>query len=180
MIFYTVVACLSAFAGCGNRQDSKRISALDEIQNYFDSEIEILKASDYTLTKNLDHKGRAEELVIENPDWEKELVPFTETLANQPSMLQAFIKDSAVQGNSRIIQFTANDSSATIKFLHAAFTGEKTDSIVIIKRVNNAYYASTDTLTYYGKGNYLIKAQNLPGLGKKIGFVMSGRSNIKN
>ncbi|MDQ3051720.1 MAG: hypothetical protein M3Q95_12595 [Bacteroidota bacterium] len=179
MLLFSVVY-FSVFTGCESRQDVKKISALDDIRNYFDSEIKLLEDSKSTLTKNLDHKGKAEELFIEKPDWENELVPFTETISNQPSMNQAFKKDSVVNGNSRIFHYTANDSSATIKFVYAAFTGEKTDSIVIIKRVSNAYYASTDTLTYYGAGNYLIKAENLPGFGKKIGFVMSGRSNIRN
>ena len=76
---------LLVLISCQNNSESKHQSALREIALYFESEIQTLEKSDLTLTKKLIHKGTAETIQIDHPDWSKELVPFTETIANQPA-----------------------------------------------------------------------------------------------
>lgn len=175
----TLIALVLITVSCNNKTDSKKASALSGVENYFNTEIETLEQSDLSLVKTIVQQGKTESITIENPDWAKELIPFTETIASQPAQIQSFLRDSSSSGDSKTLALKARDSSATIKSITEYTTGGLHDSIVIIKKVANLYYVSSDTLTYYGKGNYLIKAENLPGLGKKIGFILEGKTAAK-
>ncbi len=81
-----------------------------------------------------------------------------------------------MNGTSKVLLLTTVDSTATIKSMTVYSTSGKQDSVIIIKQVRNSYYSSSDTLKYFGQGNYHIKAENLPGFGKKLGFVIEGKS----
>jgi hypothetical protein len=175
----TLIALVLVILSCDNKPVPKKASALSGVENYFNAEIKTLEESDLTLIKTIVQQGKTESITIENPDWVKELIPFTETIANQPAQIQSFLRDSSSSGDSKTLVLKARDSSATIKSITEYTTGGIRDSIVIIKKVENLYYVSSDTLTYYGKGNYLIKAENLPGLGKKIGFILQGKTAAK-
>ena len=175
----TLIALVLVTVSCDNKTDSKKAFALSGVENYFNTEIKTLEQSDLTLVKTIVHQGKTETITIENPDWAKELVPFTETISNQPAQIQSFQRDSSIIGDSKTLVLKARDSSAAINSLTVYTTADIHDSIVIIKKVANLYYVSSDTLTYYGKGNYLIKAENLPGLGKKIGFILEGKTAAK-
>jgi len=175
-----LLAFTGVFTACENQKGSEKQSAFSDIKIYFDNEINTLKKSDLSLSKNMFHEGKNEIVTLANPDWSHELIPFTESISDQQSQIQSYIKDSTIDGTSKVILFTAKDASAIISQLSIYIHEGKQDSIVIIKKVDNSYYSSFDTLSYYGGGNYKVKAVNIPGFGKKIGFVIEGKTLSKN
>jgi hypothetical protein len=167
-----ILLCLAS--ACQDKTKPTQQGAFHYLSLYFESEIQTLKKSQRSLTKNLFHNGKNETIRVASPDWEKELSPFTESVSSQPRQVQAFDTDSILTGPSKIVRYTALDVSATIKSLSVYFTGTTPDSVIIIKLVSNSYYASSDTLKYFGGGNYRIRAENQPGFGKKLGFLLEG------
>jgi hypothetical protein len=173
--FITSVSLIS----CDVASDrAKQHSTFREVENYFVQELTVLEKSNAGLTKTLFNNRTKEQSVRTNPDWKAELAPFTEAISNQPAPANSFKTDTVMFDHSRMVLFTARDPSATIEKLFYYSNDEKTDSIVIIKKVSNSYYSATDTLSYYGNGNYRISAENHPRIGKKITFVLEGQSSL--
>lgn len=177
----SVLLLLSCYiVGCSEKnQSSKPDIVFGPMKVYFESEIKLLESSGASLYKKLIRSDKTEDMFIPQPDWNKELVPFTETIASHSAKSGSYTADSTINGASKAFKYLARDSAAIIKNVMVYSTNNIPDSIVIVKHVSNSYYASSDTLIYYGKGNYLIKAENLPGIGKKIGFTLEGKTSLK-
>lgn len=164
--------------GCDNRSKRVRSTELDFAKNYIQGEIGILENANLTLTKNLDYKERVETIIEKNPNWKKELIPFTETLLNESTGFHSYQKDSITNGDLKIISLKSTDAASTIKSLQLYSTKNINDSLIMILQVSNSYYKSADTLSYYGNGNFRIKTENLPGIGKKLGFILEGKTTL--
>jgi len=175
-VLFTVLYFLSS---CNKNAESKKSSPFSSLEIYFEREIDALEQSKVTLTKKLDHQGKVENIFVAEPDWKLELVPFTETLSGQQVRVQSYTTDSIINDAKRTFVMSARDAKATVKSITMFSTDGINDSIVIVKHVSNSYYSSSDTLSYYGRGNYRIKATNIPGIGKEMGFILEGSTSSK-
>ncbi len=164
--------------GCDEKSKRSKSTELDFALNYFSDEISKLEKADLVLTKKLDYDQKIETIIDKNPNWKKELLPFTENLKNESSGLHSYKKDSLINGVSKIVSLVATDATSTIKSLLTYSTNEINDSLTMILHVSNSYYQSSDTLHYYGMGNFKIKTENLPGIGKKLGFILEGKTSL--
>lgn len=179
IVVFVLFTLLYFVSSCNNSVESKKPSPFSNLEIYFETEIKALEQSKVTLTKKLDHQGKVENIFVAEPNWKLELVPFTETISSQQVRNQSYITDSRINGTNSTIIVSAKDVKATVKSISMFSTNGVNDSIVIVKQVSNSYYSSSDTLSYYGGGNYRIKATNIPGIGKEMGFILQGSSSTK-
>lgn len=163
--------------GCGKSvEPSTGRSPFLEVEKYFENEISSLQRSKKLLKKTIYSNSKSEQIIDSIPDWSNELAIFTSSITGKRLFSNSFYADTIRSGNQSVIHYTSKEKNAEIKKLSVYRTHAITDSIIILKSVENMYYTSLDTLAYYGNGNYRISAGNEPTLGKNISFVLAGTS----
>jgi hypothetical protein len=172
LVFYMFLFLI--FSGCKNSSENPEIkNKLFDFSAYFSAEAKRLESANATLEKTLLKNNKSERLVIENPDWQAELNPFTDISLNKPAIASSYKTDSLRNENSLQITYSAMDESAPVKNVVLYFSKSEPDSIIIIKATNTIYYTLTEELRY-SKKQYSIDASTQPKAGKAIQFSLTG------
>lgn len=150
--------------------------AFGELEQYFIDETGKLVSSGKALEKILVTNEKMEVKTLKTPDWNAEMRPFLDTFKGNKENTSAYIIDSLQIGVSKILKFTARDTSQEIRNVTVFLHEPVTDSIIINKATANSYYKSTETLVYASPGNFRIQTVHEPVIGKPMNILFVGLS----
>ena len=167
---------------CGNHEKTTlNKPRFFNLNAYFNDQIAQLEKTNTSITKTIAHNGKTEAVTEKNVDWKNELKPFLEIDITLPAHILSYNIDSLVHGSSTKIHYTAKDSTPLIREIKIILNNGNPDSIYIRKVISNSYVSSVQTMSYFGNGNYEIKVNNDPQIGKNISFELRGvAGNIDN
>jgi hypothetical protein len=123
------------------------------IEQYFISEAELLNAQSTGIIKEIYKNELSETVIIESPDWKKELQPFLQIKLNKPAQVNSFSVDSTKNNEQLTVEYSAKETNEDLRKLRIFFTGSTQDSIIAIRSTSNIYYKYEDTITYLGNWN---------------------------
>ncbi len=141
---------------------------------YFYDQVDLLEKANTPITKTIVHNGKTETIKEPNVNWENELKPFLEIDITLPAHILSYNIDSLVDGRSTMLHYTAKDSTPLLREIKIMLNDGKPDTIYIRKVISNSYVSSVQTMSYFGNGNYELKVNNDPQIGKNISFELSG------
>jgi hypothetical protein len=173
-IFIYTFFCLF-FLSC-NPEKAKQEKIYFDFPVYFKAHQEILSSNNVKLKKYAIKDGQEEVLVVENPDWGKELLLFKEIDLNREAWSRYFKADTLLHNNDSVIVFyTAMEKTLPLKELKAVFVNNSckfvtasflNDNILFTSKreyefdsfLGYSVSGSQEILSLY-KTNYRIKAR---------------------
>jgi hypothetical protein len=138
--------------------------------------VDSLESTGSILQKTVVSDGRSETIIVQNPDWKKELAPFLELNINKPALRGMYNVRNLQSDSGVVTEYLSKDLNNPVSYLLVA--QNRQEKVALIKAVcstQNPYHASSDTLVFESSGVYHIKAYSNPTLGKRIAFDVSGK-----
>lgn len=154
-------------------EPSKNTAKYFDIAQLIKDEIEQLENENFTLLKVMETEEEIDTLVIQNPEWQKELQIFAATNINRPALIGSYNIDTL----ENIINYTATSNKVKIESVKIKYKNLKTEAIEkveIIKRNDNFINSSNQKLQYWPNEKYTIEAEQKLQFSQINSFKLTG------
>lgn len=135
------------------------------IPEFISKQVHDLDSSNTRLTRSVDFNNNHEEKTIEEPDWQKELKPFTDCDLNLPAWRNGFDIDTTESAGKKKIRYKAREKKIAIRELELELDskGESVLHLYIIYLKSNPWYSLGRKLTFTpGQGYTILIEQDTP------------------
>ncbi len=149
----------ASFYACTTTDPTKQDLSADkqfDIPTFFQQEIKHLSAANMEISKTVAKGSPSETKNILIQDWEKELSAFSSIDLNKAAYIGHVHKDSA----DYLVRLTLDDPAADISAVHIRYDEQNNPyAILILKKINNLLYQTTESLFYDKNKGYKIEKQ---------------------
>jgi hypothetical protein len=162
------------FFSCGApMREQPEEGKMSLVAKFVQDEMKKLKSSGVCLVKYLYVEGNEEQITIHEPDWDVELAPFLNLISDKVAG-NSYQVDTIIRNGSRMISYSARDSSLLLRNLIVYAGNYGADSLRAVKSSSNIYNSTNDTLWFSVGGRYRISSVNRPRIGKVTAFYLVG------
>lgn len=160
-IYFLIVTlfCIS----CGTSTPVKQELYFFDLNTYFNTQVKALNNTNPTVKKIITKNGETEQHIINNINWQQELLGFSESDINKPSWKDAYTTDTIKLAHGYAIQHEAKDKNLITKTIGIEFdTDNAVKKIEIKKQPDKKIYFANTTLIYIPDSAYsIVTEQNL-------------------
>jgi len=158
-----LLSSLLLFSACIDTSSSQKAvveKPFFDLKNYFTQEIERL-AEKKNVTKKALFNGKEESKIIENPNFENDLIIFSNTDINRTAWLEKYSIDSTLNAQQELtsIDYAALDNKLKTKSVRVEFVNNVVSSIEITTAGNSAISKTENYLKYSPTKGYSIKSK---------------------
>jgi len=145
-----------------------------DLKGYFTQEIERL-AEKKNVTKKAFYNGKEESKLIENPNFENELIIFSSADINRTAWLDKYSVDSTFNKEKKLtaIDYVSLEEQLKTKSIHVEFVNKAVSSIEIITEGSSAIAQTENHLKYSPTKGYSIKSS------QNVKFISKNDINIE-
>ncbi len=177
MRFYFLMLFFVSVSACHYKVSSDKPETLNfSITKFIENQIDSLEYEQIPLLKTGSVGQVSDSVLIEKPDWKKELQAFIEADISNTSRLNYYRVDSQYVNHGRVkVLFTTTNDNIPVKSMKIISRRNKIISLEINIVKENLVYRSISVLKYYPKQYYRIKTKEKTSIGKEEEFMISGR-----
>ena len=159
LIIFITLHCIS----CGTSAPIKQELYYFDLNTYFNAQANALNKANPSVKKAITKNGETEEKVVDNINWEQELLGFSESDINKPSWKDAYTTDTLIELNGYTISHEAKDKNLITRLISINFDNNNAvNRIEIRKQPDKKIYFANTTLLYIPDSTYSVfTEQNL-------------------
>jgi len=174
LLFLSFLFCLTACVDTSTSDNTVVEKPFFDLKGYFTQEIKRLEGKK-NVTKKALFNGKEESKLIENPNFENDLVIFSNTDINRTAWLEKYSVDSTFNTQQKLtaIDYAALDYKLKTKSIRVEFANNTVSSIEIMTTGNSAISKTEGLLKYSPTKGYSIKTQ------QDVKFISKNDVNIQ-
>lgn len=155
--FSGLLASLLIFMACG---DGRKPGDAFDLPGFFKSQTDSLKAKGSGVHKIISENGKSSTVVLDSPDFSKELMPFTGINLNLPAHVGKFLTDTvrSDENLSYSLVYSALDASVNLRYVMVDFDSLGRPHRVSIRQGTvNDLYQSSESLNFTVGESYSVE-----------------------
>ena len=168
---------LIAFSACTQEKKEKPALHFFAIRSYFEKQITDLTNQHTSLQKRITKDGTSEEKIQAQPDWKKELRPFTDCDINRPAWFKGYRIDTLQTISETHLLYTALEEKLAVRKMDIALLQDSVQSITIMLEKKNAYFNSSQSLMYIPGKSYRINGSQKVIMADPINYEINAVIN---